>query len=349
MSTQIEQSPFIQACFGHETPYTPVWIMRQAGRYQKEYRDIRAKHSFLELCKSPELVSDVTCLAVNMLNVDAAIIFADILLILESLGFDLDFLKGHGPSIHNPFRLESNLDQIAEPNIPESYAYLHQAVALTRKNLPAHVPLIGFAGSPFTVASYAIEGGSSKNFEHTKKLMRSDPDKMIALLNHLTEATIDYVKLQMDAGANAIQIFDSWIGVLSAQEAQTFAIPFAKQIFDFIKMYSAQVPSIYFGVNTAHLIASMKGAGSDVMGIDFRTPLNTMKQNLKLKAVQGNLDPITLLCDKAVIEHELDHLLSTVNNPNQGYIFNLGHGILPNTPVEHAQFLVEQVHQKTKR
>ena len=155
--------------------------------------------------------------------------------------------------------------------------------------------------------------------------------------------------MQLDAGANAIQIFDSWIGVLSAEEAKTFAIPFAKQIFDFIKMYSAQVPSIYFGVNTAHLIASMKDAGSDVMGIDFRTPLNTMKQDLKLKAVQGNLDPITLLCDRAVIEHELDHLLSTVNNPNQGYIFNLGHGILPNTPVEHAQFLVEQVHQKTKR
>ncbi|MCI5072759.1 uroporphyrinogen decarboxylase [bacterium] len=349
MSKEIEQSPFIQACFGQETPYTPVWIMRQAGRYQKEYRDIRAKHSFLELCKSPELVSEVTCLAVDMLNVDAAIIFADILLILESLGFDLDFLKGHGPTIHNPFRLGSTVEQLVEPDIKNNHVYLEQAVALTRKNLPTHIPLIGFAGSPFTVASYAIEGGSSKNFEHTKKLMRSDPETFIALLDQLTEATIDYMKLQLDAGANAIQLFDSWIGVLSPQEAQNFAVPFAKQIFDFVKMYAKNVPTIYFGVNTAHLIKSMKDAGSDVMGIDFRTPLNTMKQDLNLKAVQGNLDPVTLLCDTSVIEHELDHLLSSINNPNQGYIFNLGHGILPNTPVEHAQFLVKQVHQKTKR
>lgn len=342
----IEQSNFIQACFGKPVSQTPIWLMRQAGRYMKEYQDVRSKVGFLELCKSPALVSEVTVTAQEVLGVDAAILFADILLITETLGFNLTFEEKKGPQISNPLRSPSDLVRMKDANVNSSLGYVGEAVKLTRKNLNPAIPLIGFAGAPFTVASYSLEGGSSRNFENTKKLMRSDPETLGAFLKILTQNTLEYLEMQIQNGANAIQLFDSWVGILSDDEYQTHVFGHVAHIFKTLKNKYPQVPLLYFGVENTHLLDSMKNVGADVLGLDYHVNLSKTWQQLGVKAVQGNLDPTTLLCPPAVIERETKKILTSVKGKH-GFIFNLGHGILPTTPVEHAKRLVELVHQHT--
>lgn len=344
MTDSLKNNRFIEACFGRATTARPIWIMRQAGRYMKEYRDIRSKVSFLELCKNPDLVCEVTTFAANKLQVDAAIIFADILLITEAMGFNLSFGKGHGPQIINPFREANDLARIHTQDISQQCSYLKRGIQLTQKELNQEIPLIGFAGAPFTVAAYMIEGGGSKNFEHIKSMMYRSPDVLKSFLTKVTDATIQYVDMQVDAGINAFQLFDSWIGCLDAPHAQAFALPFAKKIFNHLGTHYPNIPSIYFGVNTQHLLPLMNTAGAQVLGIDFHSNLAEQWHQTGATAVQGNLDPCVLLSDRDTIKREAESILASVEK-KPGYIFNLGHGILPSTPVEHAQYLVDLVHE----
>ena len=340
MSTRI-QGPFLSACRGEPTSFTPIWLMRQAGRYMKEYRDVRAKVSFLELCKNPDLASEVTITAVDYIGADAAIIFADILLITEPMGFQLEFAKGDGPKIHNPFRSKNDLARITSPDPKNSLDYVMKAIQITRDGLKDHIPLIGFCGAPFTVASYSIEGGSSRNFEHTKTLMRSDPETWNTFLAKITDGLVDYLLAQVEAGADALQIFDSWIGCLSPAEYRTYVLPHMKHLFSKLPQ---NIPTIHFGTGTAMFLEDMKEAGSSVMGVDFRIELGEAWKRLGDIPLQGNLDPTTLLCPPEIIRAEATKILNQAAG-RPGYIFNLGHGILPQTPVDHVKRLIDHVHE----
>jgi len=331
----------IDACLKKPTPYTPVWLMRQAGRYMKEYRALRAKVSFLELCKSPELVCETTLFACKTINADAAIIFADILLITEGLGFELEFVKNHGPVIHNPFTPEHVFMQ---HDVQANYDYLAQGITLTRKELPEDKALIGFAGAPFTVATYCIEGGKSKNFEKVFQLLSKNPASFQNLLTKITDATIEYLQLQINAGANCLQLFDSWVGILDAPTYEKYVLPHVKRIFKAVD----QVPMIYFGTRSKDLLKSMMKAGPTVIGLDADTSIQETWPKLNFHPIQGNLDPKLLLEDFDVIQKETDRILNEVQN-RPGYIFNLGHGILPQTPVEHVIRLIAHVHKQTTR
>jgi uroporphyrinogen decarboxylase len=340
-----QSSQFIKACRRESASHTPVWLMRQAGRYMPEYRSVRDKVSFLELCKTPELACKVTVEAAEILNTDAAIIFADILLITEPMGFQLEFGEGEGPAIRNPFRSVSDLERLRRTNPKESLAYVLKAIELTKKELKPHIPLIGFAGAPFTVASYIIEGGSSKNFENVKKLMRSEPLVWHPFMEHIARETSEYLRAQIDSGADAIQLFDSWIGCLAPHEYRSFVYPHVKQIFDALPK---DVPAIYFGTNTGPFLEDFADTGAGVIGIDFHTSLKDAFRRLGNRALQGNLDPTVLFSSRDVIAKETDRILKEANG-QRGFIFNLGHGILPKTPVDNVKFLVEYVHEKSSK
>ncbi len=328
---------FLEACRGEKTRFTPIWLMRQAGRYMKEYRDVRAKVGFLELCKTPELACKVTVDAVEKLNVDAAIIFADILLILEPLGFNVTFEKGDGPKIDPPIRDEKGLERLRAFE-PAALSYVYEAVRLARRALK--VPLIGFAGAPFTVASYAIEGGGSKEHAETKAFLHRDPGAFGELLAILARAINAYLRAQIDAGAQAVQLFDSWAGALSAWDYREHVLPHTQAA-----LAGLSVPTIHFGTGTAAFLEDFAKAGT-VTGIDFHVPLDEARARLGAKPVMGNLDPAVLLAGRAAIEKETRRILAA-NKGRPGHIFNLGHGILKQTPVEDAIFLVELVHRET--
>lgn len=342
---KLNNSSFIDACFGKPTSHTPIWIMRQAGRYMKEYRDVRAKVGFLELCKTPELVCEVTTTASKILGVDAAIIFADILLITEALGFDLKFGPNQGPTISNPFRMEKDLQRmdVTADQIKSQHAYLSQAIRLTKKELNHSIPLIGFAGAPFTVASYCIEGSGSKNFENTKKLLFTAPEVLDSLLDKITSATLAYLDMQIEAGVDAIQLFDSWIGCLSQTHAQEYAIKYAVRIFSHLKQRAPHIPTIYFGVHSGHVLEDMLSSGCDVIGIDYHLNLKATWDRTQAQAVQGNLDPCVLMTDRATVHREATRILDSCKG-RSGHIFNLGHGILPQASVDLTKYLVEVVH-----
>lgn len=335
---------FNLACRRRPVPHTPVWIMRQAGRYMKEYRDIRAKVSFLELCRSPELASEVTLLAARKLDVDAAIIFADILLITETLGFDLRFEKGDGPSIRNPFRVAADAARLEKKSSRAMLSYVGEAVARTRKDLAASKSLIGFAGAPFTVASYAIEGAGSKNYEHVRVLMKDEPAAWNALMDALVDQTVDYLGMQVEAGADVLQLFDSWVGILSAAEYDRSVVPHLRKLFAALRARHPEVPLIYFGTSTGHLLDRIKVLDVDVVGLDAKVDLRVAKDQLAGKALQGNMDPTTLLCSDATIEREAAEILGVMRG-RPGFIFNLGHGILPSADFDKAKRLVEFVHR----
>ncbi len=344
MKENIKQSSFILACRGQKTNHTPIWLMRQIGRYMQEYRSVREKVSFLELCKSPELVCEVTTTAVRKINVDAAIIFADILLIVEPLGFKLSFDQGHGPQINPTYTQIKDLDSKLPPvQLAQALSYVGKAISLVKSELKT-IPVIGFAGAPFTVASYMIEGKGSKSFDNTKKLMEQNPKAFSHLLNTLSESTIEYLSMQIDHGADAIQLFDSWIGAISERQYVTHVQAHVTNIIEQIKKRHPEIPVIYFGVNTSHLIEQMNQTKPDVLGVDFHLDISKVWDHLKCKSVQGNLDPIFLLCDKDVLKKETLRILQSVHG-KPGHIFNLGHGILPQTPVQNVQYLVELVHQ----
>ncbi|HEY7532181.1 MAG TPA: uroporphyrinogen decarboxylase [Nitrospiraceae bacterium] len=337
---------FLRACRREPVDCTPVWFMRQAGRYMAEYRSLRAKYSILELCKTPELAAQVTLQPVDRFPVDAAIIFADILLPLEAMGLQLEFAEGEGPVIHNPIRDRRSVEQLRVID-GEELAYVAQAIALTRQRLNGRVPLIGFAGAPFTLASYAIEGGGSRNYILTKQLMYREPEAWHKLMDKLARVVAGYLRRQIRAGAQAIQLFDSWVGCLAPGDYEEYVLPHVQLIFEGLKR--EQVPLIYFGTGTSALLRQMRQAGGDVIGVDWRIQLDdawaVVGHDL---AVQGNLDPVALYAPLHEIERRIEDILRRAAG-RVGHIFNLGHGILPDTPVEHVAAAVDIVHKLSQR
>ncbi|MBV9928969.1 MAG: uroporphyrinogen decarboxylase [Acidobacteria bacterium] len=345
LTQELRDSPFMRACRREQVPYTPVWLMRQAGRYMKEYRDVRARHSFLEMCKQPEVASEVTVYAAHRLNVDAAIIFADILLIVEPMGLELEFAKGEGPVIHNPVRSGKDVDRVREVEDVSSLDYVYEAVRITRRELKADLPLIGFCGAPFTLASYICEGGGSKNYVNTKRLMYTDPGAWHALMSKIARALSLYLNAQVEAGAQAVQIFDSWVGALSPDDYREYVLPHTREV---IRGVTSGVPVIHFGTGTATLLELQKEAGGDVIGLDWRVRLDEAWARLGDVAVQGNFDSVALFTNPDIVRQRAKDILEQAAN-RPGHIFNLGHGILPETPVENVVALVEAVHELSRR
>lgn len=339
------ESPFLRACRREPVPHTPVWLMRQAGRYMPEYRELRERVSMLELCKSPDLVSQVTVQAAARIGVDAAIVFADLLLVVEPLGLRLEFARGEGPVVSPPVRDRAAIDSLREVE-PESLSYVYEGVRRTRAELPPHLPLIGFAGAPFTLASYLIEGGASRHYEHTKRLMVSDEGAWAALMEKLVRAQIGYVNGQIAAGAQAVQIFDSWVGCLSPADYRRYVQPHSARLLAGIE---PGVPVIHFGTGTSSLLPDMRAAGGSVIGLDWRVDLDEAWKRLDhAVGVMGNLDPVVLLADQARIRSETRRILDQAGG-RPGHVFNLGHGVLPETPVDHARLLVDLVHEMSAR
>ncbi|MDE3242639.1 MAG: uroporphyrinogen decarboxylase [Nitrospirota bacterium] len=337
---------FLKACRREPVDCTPVWFMRQAGRYMQEYQAIRAQHSILEVCKTPELAAQVTLQPIDRFPLDAAIIFADILLPLEAMGLQLEFAEGEGPIIHNPVRDRASVDQL-QPVDGDELAYVEAAIRQARRALTGKVPLIGFAGAPFTLASYAIEGGGSRNYILTKQFMYREPEAWHRLLDKLARVVTGYLRRQIRAGAEAVQLFDSWVGCLSPGDYAEYVLPHVQLIFDGLKR--EQVPLIHFGTGTGSLLRLMRQAGGDVIGLDWRVHLDdgwrTVGHDV---AVQGNLDPVALFAPLHEIERRVEEILRRAAG-RPGHIFNLGHGILPNTPVESVAATAEMVHKLSQR
>lgn len=339
-------SAFMKACRLEPTDYTPVWLMRQAGRYMVEYRKVRAKTTFLELCKNPQLCAEIMLTAVERLGVDAAIIFSDLLPILEPMGLDLEFAKGEGPLIHNPVRESTDVDRVIELDSVESLDFVMETVRLTREQLPAEIPLIGFAGAPFTLASYAIEGGSSRTFLHTKTLMYRDEGAWNALMERLSRSVARYLNAQIAAGAQVVQLFDSWVGCLGPVDYRRYVLPHTQAIFAALP---ADVPAIHFAAGNPALLPAVVEAGGQVIGIDWRSDLDVAWKTVGYdRAVQGNLDPLTLLADPTEIRRRASKVLDQAAD-RAGHIFNLGHGVTQQTPVENAIALIDAVHEISRQ
>ncbi|MFG0286809.1 MAG: uroporphyrinogen decarboxylase [Rhodopirellula sp. JB044] len=341
-----QSSLFMMACRGEPTPRTPIWLMRQAGRYMQEYRSVRSQQTFLELCANPTLCSEVMCTAVDRLGVDAAIIFSDLLPILVPMGFDLEFVKGDGPVIHNPVRTAADIDRVKSLDNPQDLGFVYETVRQTRKDLPASIPLIGFAGAPFTLASYAIEGGGSKQYAATKQLMRADDGGWAALMDRLTDAIIVYLNEQIAAGAQCVQLFDSWAGCLSAADYTRFVLPWMQRI---IAGVTPGVPLINFATGNPELLPLLRGDRRTVVGVDWRIDMASAWKRIGHDiSVQGNMDPTVLLTDPKTIRAAAQDLLDEVGN-RPGHIFNLGHGVMQMTPVENAIELVRAVQELSVR
>ena len=312
----------------------------------REYREVREKTTFLELCKNPALAAEVTVTAVDRLGVDAAIIFADILLILEPLGIELEFAKGEGPVIHNPIRRSADVDRLRELQDPGELDFVYEAIRQTRSALKPDIPLIGFCGAPFTLASYMTEGGGSKNYIHTKQLMYDDPGAWHAMMELVSRALVKYLNAQIEAGAQAVQLFDSWVGCLSPDDYREFVLPHTQRT---ISGVTKGVPVIHFGTGTATLLELMREAGGDVIGLDWRVRLDEGWRRVGHDvAIMGNLDPIVLFAKQDVLRAQARKILEQAEG-RAGHIFNLGHGILPDTPVENVVALVEMVHELSHR
>jgi uroporphyrinogen decarboxylase len=340
-------SRFLQACKRQPVDVTPVWFMRQAGRYMPEYRAIRQKYSLLEMVRHPEIAAEVTLQPVKALGVDAAILFADILLPLIPMGLELEFVKGEGPVIHNPVRNAGDVENLRPVDVEADLGHVLETVRLVSCELGEGTPLIGFAGAPFTVASYMIEGGPSRDYLHTKSLYYQTPEVWHRLMGKLSSTLADYLVAQVRAGAKAVQLFDSWVGALSPQEYRRFVLPYSQRILKAVT--ETGVPTIHFGTNTATLLTAMKEAGGDVIGLDWRMPLDEGWSLLGDDvAVQGNLDPTALFAPLPVLQEQVKDVLERAGG-RPGHIFNLGHGILQNTPVENVRAVVEMVHEWTSR
>jgi uroporphyrinogen decarboxylase len=342
----VHNSRFLKACRREPVDATPVWFMRQAGRYMSEYRALRHKHSLLELCRTPDLATEVTLQPVRRIEVDAAILFSDLLLPLEPMGLAFDFVKGEGPAIERPLRTSEDIDRLRLFEPREALAHVLEAIAQVQHELHGRVPLIGFAGAPFTLASYAIEGGHSANFANTKSLMYGHSDAWHQLCEKFAAVIGDYLNAQIDAGVDAVQLFDSWVGALSPADYREFVLPHTRRIFESI---NGRVPTIHFGTGTAMLLEDLRDAGGDVIGVDWRIPLDIAWDRIgPARAVQGNLDPTLLLGPSGRLLEAAEDVLARAGG-RRGHIFNLGHGILPSTPVEHVQMLARHVHSVSRR
>jgi uroporphyrinogen decarboxylase len=341
-----QRNRFLRACRGQDVDRTPIWLMRQAGRYLQEYRDVRQFHSFLEMCKRPELAVEVTLQPIQRFELDAAIIFSDILLPLECMGIGLEFTDGGGPLLRNPLRTEKDVERMGELDPEKDLGYTLKALEMARSQLNGTVPLIGFAGAPFTLASYAIEGGGSRNYIETKTMIYSEPASFHLLMEKLTNMVISYLNAQVRHGAQAVQVFDSWVGCLSATDYKTFVLPHMKRLFASL---NPKAPRIHFALGASHMLKLVGSAGADVTSVDWRTPLDeAWKQVGTKKAIQGNLDPALLFGSKDHLVEAARDILKRAANRN-GHIFNLGHGIYPGTPVDNVSLLIEVVHKGSRR
>jgi uroporphyrinogen decarboxylase len=343
LAKTLSESPFMRACRREPVPYTPIWLMRQAGRYMQEYRDVRARTTFLELCKTPELAAEVTVTAAERLGVDAAIIFADILLIIEPMGMDLEFAGGEGPMIHNPIKSASDVDRLREITDINCLDFVMEAIRQTRMALAGNIPLIGFCGAPFTLASYMIEGGGSRNYIETKRLMYNDSGAWHAMMSLISRALVLYLNAQVAAGAQAVQLFDSWVGCLGPDDYREYVLPHTQSVIDGIE----GVPVLHFGTGTAALLELMREAGGNVIGIDWRVRLDGAWSRIGSDVgIMGNLDPVTLFANRDYLLAEAGKILEQAAW-RPGHIFNLGHGILPETPVDNVKALVDYVHENS--
>ena len=337
---------FLKACRREAVDCTPVWFMRQAGRYMQEYQTVRAKHSILDVCKTPELAAQVTLQPIDRFPLDAAIIFADILLPLEPMGLPVQFQEGEGPVIADPVRSRAAVDRLRSIEGDE-LKYVYDAIRQARQALTGRVPLIGFAGAPFTLASYAIEGGGSRNYIHTKQMMYREPDAWHRLMDKLARVVTGYLRRQIQAGAQAVQLFDSWVGCLSPGDYAEYVLPHVQLIFEGLKREG--VPTIHFGTGTAALLDLLRRAGGDVIGVDWRVPLDEAWAKIGFDAaIQGNLDPVALFAPLHEIERRVEDIVRRAGG-RPGHIFNLGHGILPNTPVESVAATIEFAHKLSQR
>ena len=335
-------SRFVKACKAQPVDRTPVWFMRQAGRYMPEYRAVRKEYSLIEICKRPKVAAEVTITAAEILGVDAAIIFADLLLPLEVMGLPFHFTAGEGPVIQKPVRTKEDVGHLHTDRAAD-LGYVSEAVGLVCKHFKANLPVIGFCGAPFTLASYMIEGGGSRNYVHTKKMMYSSPTVWDELLRKLVAVTAEYAAHQVTAGADVIQIFDSWVGCLSVEDYRRYVLPRTTELVKALQKTGA--PIIYFGTDSATLLPSMQETGAEVIGLDWRIPLDEGWRSLGFKGgVQGNLDPVLLFADWAELKSRASDILQRAAR-RPGHIFNLGHGILPETPVENVKALAKFVQE----
>lgn len=342
MTEALHNCRFLKAVRREPVDTTPVWIMRQAGRYLPEYMAVRSKVTFMELCKRPELACEVTVTAQQVLGTDAAILFADLLPILEPMGIDLEYQKGEGPVIHNPLRTASDVDRLQALTTVDSLDYVFQAVRMIRAALPNDIPLLGFAGAPFTLASYCIEGGGSKNYVLTKSLMYNDESAWNTLLTRLTDSVIIYLKAQIREGCQAVQIFDSWAGCLSPSDYRRYVLPHTKRL---IAAVADDAPVINFLTGNPALLPLQREAGGAVMGVDWRVDLADAWQIFGHDVgVQGNLDPVSLYADLPTLKQRTADVLNAAGG-RPGHIFNLGHGVMPDMNPDHVKALVQFVHE----
>ena len=332
---------FLRACRREPVDVTPVWFMRQAGRYMAEYRALRQKYTLLDICKTPELALEVTLQPLGM-GMDAAILFADILLPLEPMGAPFEFAKGEGPVIHEPVRDRAAIDRLRVFEPEEGLGYVLDAVRLIRRELDGKTPLIGFAGAPFTIASYLIEGGKSSDYRRTKAMMWTEPEAWSSLMGKISEVVRRLLRAQVEAGAQAVQLFDSWVGSLSIEDYREHVAPYVSFILRDLEQTG--VPVIHFGTNTGSLLEAQRDAGGTVIGVDWRTPLGQAWRRVGPdRAVQGNLDPLLLCAPREVAERRARAVLAEAAG-RPGHIFNLGHGIIPETPVDNVKAMVDLVH-----
>jgi uroporphyrinogen decarboxylase len=342
MPTAPENDVFLRACRGEPVPFTPVWLMRQAGRYMAEYRAMRETYPILDMMKHPERAAEVTLQPVNAFDVDAAIIFADILTLLEPMGLQLEFIPGRGPVFHNPIRTPADVRALTGVQAEKDLGFTLDAIRLSREQLQNRIPLIGFSGAPFTLACYAIAGGGSKDFDEVRGWMFAHPEAFADLMDRLTDAIVDYLLAQIEAGAQALQLFDSWAGALSARDYERFAAPFTRRIFEAL---SGRVPTIHFSANGGHLLPQIADMPVDVIGVDWRPDPAEVLQRLGTDRVyQGNLDPALLLASDDACLHGAREVLEAFA-PAKGHIFNLGHGVIKTTPPERVNLLIDEVHR----
>jgi len=344
--TKLINDTFLRACKGKSVEYTPTWIMRQAGRYLPQYRAVRKKSDFITMCKTPELAAEVTIQPVELIGVDAAIIFSDILVIPEAMGMKLEMIESKGPKLYDPIRNIDDVNKLKSIDPTKDLKYVLDAVALAKRELNGRVPLIGFAGSPWTLMTYMVEGGGSKSFSEIKKFIYNQPKAAHQLLDKIADAVAEYLSAKIEAGADAVQIFDTWGGLLSPADFEEFSLRYIEKIISQIKRKDK--PVIVFAKGVHYKLNKLANCGADVIGLDWTMDIGKVRSRIGNKvALQGNLDPTVLYADKDKIKKEAVEILKSFGKHN-GHIFNLGHGILPDVPPENAKYLVDVVKEESK-